>query len=448
MDNEMKNENKTRESVAVTWKKEAKTLLAQGLAFVKTINVAKIKSWVSQAVAWVKSLNRKQSIIAAVAVAAVVGIIIACVTGGNGGTRDEKVHYKPKAILADYACTPEEYADILREKHPEIKEFKKTESTSFDNQYTDTGDDWEYTKSLLYDSDSVDLDMYEGGSRSSGRLYSVSASYVFNPEEASRLSYLQVVDTTQNDVDMRVKLEDALAWFKDYPNALTVDELLKRWDKAEIEPVSEYKYLDITVNGINYWIVQKPGSDKIRIAPYGHASLEDFARTPEEYANEIKRIHGSTINFYKPAEEKENGVVYTDTGSPSQYSGVWMYTDKSAMYSKKSSSGQYLVYTNGVFEGASKAGSSACITVSDQVGTDLMTKLEVATAWFGGYSKMLSASDLYSVWQREKAQQEAEMDPNNKKSVNMDITFNGIRYQITAVAFSTNGEQIRITPYA
>lgn len=191
--------------------------------------------------------------------------------GGKGDsapssvTDDTKTDADEKS-LGDYVCTPKQYAEKLTEKHPQIKDYFMATDEENCIAYTDTGSSSNYNAVLMYTDNQVLFSDKTGGGQ-----YLVLASGIFSgPQNANSGSYIMVND--QKGVALREKLEDAMAWFGDYPKALTVDEILDKWDAAPVNAEYGYKQLDVTVGGINYTITKGAEStsyEQIRIAPYG-----------------------------------------------------------------------------------------------------------------------------------------------------------------------------------
>lgn len=121
--------------------------------------------------------------------------------------------------------------------------------------------------------------------------------------------------------------------------------------------------------------------------------LSDRLLSSKEYGEEIKKLHPE-IALYTLASDADGTMIYTDTGSPSNYSGIYMTTTSgTCMFSKKSGNSQYLI-------NYSPSLDQLIVKASFDMGT-IQDAIADATAMIKNYPGGLTAEELYDRFQTE-----------------------------------------------
>ena len=144
--------------------------------------------------------------------------------------------YEPE--LSSFLLSPKDYAYLIRERYPEIENYRLAFQDEGTVIYSDNGktNANEHSRSWMYtDGMAMITDKREG--------YRYTAAYTDE----------HIMITSGAWADVETLLRDALACLGEYPHALTVDEVKELYDRN----AEDTKYglrLDHTQNGIQYYV--------------------------------------------------------------------------------------------------------------------------------------------------------------------------------------------------
>ena len=146
--------------------------------------------------------------------------------------------------------------------------------------------------------------------------------------------------------------------------------------------------------------------------------LSDRLLSAKEYSEEIKKLHPEVAS-YTLASETNGDMIYTNTGSPSAYSGAYLTTaDGVYNFVKKSGNSQYVInYTPSL--------DVLVVTVPSGMGT-IQDAIADATAMIKNYPGGLTAEELYEKFQTEGERVTEYANPYTEYG----DTIHGVKYHI------------------
>lgn len=168
--------------------------------------------------------------------------------------------------------------------------------------------------------------------------------------------------------------------------------------------------------------------------------LSDRLLSATEYHEEIKKLHPETA-VYTLALEENDTILYTNTGSGSDFSGACMiYGNGAYMFSKQDGQSKYLVNYNPDL-------NMLLVMVPNNMGT-LENAIADVTALLMDYPGGLTAEELHEKFQTEGQTKTYQGTVNSTAATTYEDTIHGVKYYILKSSTSVTVRLEFTTGYA
>lgn len=219
-------------------------------------------------------------VIGAAALITVFAIVIGVLSSPpKEPTTEDDEPTEQSVLLSDCLLSSEDYHQEIEKAHPEIASYTLVPNS--ENLYTDTGSGTDYTDMYMISENGAYIFTKKNG----------TSKYLVNYSPALTMVLVQVSVGMGTIEDATA---DAVALFKNYPGALTAEELYEKF-QTEGKYVTEYakpytQYLD-TINGIEYNILSNSEYVAVRL---GYTPSYTYTYTPTEPTNKSTTTSSSS----------------------------------------------------------------------------------------------------------------------------------------------------------